>query len=111
MFNIFKLRPTHFPAGAKNFLVGPPPLWLRSCITLCYGKIVISLCFIDHVTRPAVASIPTLKSRNHGVPAVPACFKVVELLVVDQLKESWFCVFGGANVDCCGQLGGGEISF
>jgi len=52
----------------------------------CYGKIVISWCFIGHVTNPAVASIPSLKSRTHGAPAAPACFKVAELAVVDELK-------------------------
>ena len=53
---------------------------------ICYGKIVILWCLVDRVTRPAVASIPSLKSRNHGAPAAPAYFKVVDLLVVRQLK-------------------------
>ena len=52
----------------------------------CYGKIMIVWCFIDYVTPPALASIPSLKSRNHGAPAIPACFKVVELLAGHQLK-------------------------
>jgi len=41
---------------------------------VCYGKIMIVWCFTDYVTRPAVASIPSLKSRNCGAPAAPAYF-------------------------------------
>jgi len=58
-----------------------------------------------------VAIIPDLQSRNHGAPAAPACFEVVELLAGHKLQYSWCCVSGGANVDCCGQLGSGEIGF
>jgi len=48
---------------------------------------MIVLCFIDYVTHPTVASIPGLKSRNHGAPVAPACFKVVELLVVSSCSN------------------------
>jgi len=58
--------------------------WFVSQIAYCYGKIVIVSWFVDHVTPPAVASIPSLKSRNHGAPAAPSCLKVVELLVVQK---------------------------
>ena len=34
---------------------------------------------------PQRRAIPSLKSRNYGVPAAPACFKVVELLEGHQL--------------------------
>ena len=53
---------------------------------VCYGKIVIVWCFVDYVTRSALASIPSLKSRNYGAPAAPAGFKVSEFASGGQLK-------------------------
>jgi len=58
--------------------------------------------FIDFVTRPAVASIPSLKSRNYGAPAAPT-----RCGIASGAPVAVVVVFGGANVDCCGQLAGG----
>jgi len=49
-----------------------------------------------------VASIPSLKSRNYGAPAAPA-----RCGIASGAPVAVIVVFGGANVDCCGQLAGG----
>jgi len=57
-----------------------------------------------------LASIPSLKSRNYGLLAAPAGFNGAEFASGGRPVEV-IVVFGGANIDCCGQLGGGEIVF
>jgi len=47
-------------------------------------------------------SIPSLKSRNYGAPAAPT-----RCGIASGAPVAVVVVFGGANVDCCGQLAGG----
>ena len=58
-----------------------------------------------------MASIPSLKSRNHGAPAAPACFKVVELLSGHHSCSDRGVVCLVVQTLMLLQLGGGEIGF